>query len=85
MTLTPAARGDTHAESDLDLVVVMELTDDDNPRDKAREIYHLFSDWRVPMDIVVLSPDEFDRGRNLPGHIARVATRHGKTLYDRSA
>jgi predicted nucleotidyltransferase len=80
-----AARGETHAESDLDLVVVMELGPDGNPRDKTRQIHRLFSDLRVPMDIVVLSPEQFDEGQNLPGHIARVATRHGETLYERSA
>lgn len=79
-----AARDETHAESDLDLVVVMELGPDENPRDKTRDIHHLFSDLRVPMDIVVLSPEQFDEGRNLPGHVARVATRHGQTLYERS-
>lgn len=80
-----AARGEAGPESDLDLVVVTRMAAGENPRDVSREIHSLFSGWRVPMDIVVLSPEQFDEGRELPGHIARVAVRSGKTLYERSA
>lgn len=80
-----AARGDTHAESDIDLVVVMDVSEDETSIDKARDIHRLFSGWRVPMDVIVLTPEEFDEGQDLPGHIARVASNSGKTLYERSA
>lgn len=78
-----AARGNTHPESDLDLLVVTELSSDANPRDEEREIRRLFRGWRIPMDVFVLTPTEFRRGKNLPGHVARLASRKGNTVYER--
>lgn len=80
-----AARRETHPESDVDLVVVMALGNDETPWDKASQIHRLFRGWKVPLDIVVLTPREFERGQDLPGHLARTAAREGRVLYERSA
>ena len=35
------------------------------------------------LDIVILSPEEFERDREIPGTIARPASLEGKILYER--
>ncbi len=76
-----AARGEARSGSDLDLLVVMEVSEDTTAREQARKIHSLFEDWLVPMDVVVVTPQEFARGQQLPGHITRVATRQGVRLH----
>jgi predicted nucleotidyltransferase len=38
----------------------------------------------IARDIVVLTPEEFERDRRIPGTVARPAWREGKVLYERS-
>lgn len=76
-----AARGELGAESDLDLLVVWET--DVSMLDAARQLRELFEGWGIPMDILVVSPEEFEQGRGQPGHIARVAERTGRVLHER--
>lgn len=76
-----AARHDARSGSDLDLLVVMPVGGDASRRGRARAIRRLFRGWRVPMDIVVIEPEEFRAGRNRPGHVARIATREGRRLH----
>ena len=80
-----AARNEAHEQSDVDLVVVTPLDADETTWERARKIHRLFRGWRVPMDIIVLTPQEFRCGRQLPGHIARTAINEGRMLYERSA
>jgi hypothetical protein len=40
---------------------------------------------RLARDIVVMSPEEFERDREIPGTIARPAWLEGKVLYERAA
>lgn len=35
-------------------------------------------------DVIVLTPEEFERDRNIPGTIVRPASLEGKVLYERS-
>jgi len=39
----------------------------------------------IARDIVILTPEEYERDREIPGTIARPAFLEGKVLYDRSA
>lgn len=36
-----------------------------------------------PRDVIVLTPEEFERDRHIPGTIARPASLEGKVLYER--
>lgn len=76
-----AARGEAREGSDLDLLVVMSVAETSSGRDRARAIRRLFRGWRVPMDVVVLEPEEFREGQDQPGHLARIATREGRRLH----
>lgn len=76
-----AARQEARVGSDLDLLVVMKTAKGESKRDRARAIRRLFRGWRVPMDIVVVGPEEFAVGQEKPGHVARIATREGVRLH----
>ena len=39
----------------------------------------------LPRDIVVMTPEEFEVDRQIPGTVARPASLQGRVLYDRAA
>ena len=77
------ARGELSRDSDLDLLVVMEVNG--SCRRKANEIDLALADRTVPMDVIVVTPAQFDRQKDLVGTIVREAARQGKVLYERAA
>lgn len=54
-------------------------------RQKANEIDLLMADRTIPMDFIVLTPEQYERQKNIPGTIAREAEREGKVIYDHAA
>lgn len=74
------ARGSADRDSDVDLLVVMEVKD--SKRKQAVEIDLALSDRTFPLDLIVVTPDEFETYRDVAGHIAYPATREGKVVYD---
>lgn len=77
-----AARGEVREGSDLDLLVVMDLPRGVRPYEKAAELHGLFRGWLVPLDLIVRTPEQLDRGRQLLGFIERTALREGRLLYE---
>jgi predicted nucleotidyltransferase len=75
------ARGTTLPESDIDLLVVLPLRG--SKRAKQVEMRVALHDIRVPKDIIVATPEEITRQRNIVGTIIRPALREGRVLYDR--
>lgn len=73
------ARGTAGPDSDVDLLVVMEV--DGSKREKQLEIRLALHDFRVPKDVIVTTPDEFAWRKEIPGTIERPAAREGKVLY----
>ena len=75
------ARGTADARSDFDLLVVCSV------RRKRRAIvtamYDALADLRIAMDLVVLTPREFELDRQIPGTIARPAWLEGRVIYER--
>ena len=76
------ARGEGAPDSDVDLLVVMPLQG--NKRDKAVEIGVALYDIRVPKDIVVTTPEDFEWRKEIAGTIERPAAREGEVLYART-
>lgn len=76
------ARGTARAESDIDLLVVLPLTG--SKRAKQVEMRIALHDIRAPKDIIVATPDEVDRRRDIVGTFIRPALREGRVLYARS-
>jgi predicted nucleotidyltransferase len=75
------ARGESAAESDLDLVVVTPVRG--RKHDEAVSLLGAVSDLPVAVDVVVVTPEEFPTEARLPG-IVRVAVREGRS-YERAA
>lgn len=75
------ARGEAGRDSDVDLLVVMPVSG--SKRAKQVEVRLALHDIRLPKDIVVVTPAEFERHQDIVGTIVRPAVREGKVLYAR--
>ncbi len=76
------ARGTADERSDVDLLIVCEIPD--GRRALALAMDKALWGLRLARDIVVLTPEEFERDRQIPGTIARPAWREGKVLYEKA-
>lgn len=77
------ARGEAGPESDVDLLVVMPV--EGSKRQKATDIDVALFGIDVPVDLIVVRPEELERYRHQIGSIFYPALREGKILYDRAA
>jgi len=68
-------------DSDVDLLVVMPVTG--SKRETQIAIRCALHGIHVAKDIIVATPDEVERRRNIVGTIIRPALREGKVLYAR--
>ena len=76
------ARGTAGPDSDVDLLVVMPVSG--SRRDKQVEMRVALYDIPMPKDIILVTPDEVERQRDVVGTIIRPALLEGKVLYVRS-
>ncbi len=74
------ARGDAGPDSDVDLLVIMPT---ESKRDTTIKIGAALHASGLPKDIVVVTPDEFERRKNIVGSIAYPAHHEGRLLYER--
>ncbi|MEA3349540.1 MAG: nucleotidyltransferase domain-containing protein [Chloroflexota bacterium] len=76
------ARGDAHAGSDFDLLII---APSNQPRWKRTPaIYRLLAGSGIPKDIVWWTPEEIAEWRGVRGHFINTALREGKILYEKS-
>ena len=73
------ARGSVGPDSDVDLLVVMDVKG--SKRRQSVEIDLALSDRTFPLDLIVVTPEEFEKYRDVVGHIVYPAIREGKVLY----
>ena len=73
------ARGDSHPDSDIDLMVVMPVSG--SRRARQVEIRLALRDIRAAKGIVIVTPEEVERYRDVVGTIVEPALREGKILY----
>jgi predicted nucleotidyltransferase len=76
------ARGTATSDSDVDLLVVMPFSG--SKRAAQLEMRRALHDIRVPKDIILATPEEVARRRNVVGTVIHPAMREGKVLYARS-
>jgi uncharacterized protein len=69
--------------SDLDILVIMEVKG--STRQKANEIDLLMADRVIPMDFIVLTPEQYDQQKDIIGTMLRQAHREGRVIYERAA
>jgi predicted nucleotidyltransferase len=74
------ARGTADDRSDVDILVVCEVSD--GRRSLTLAMDRALWGLRLARDIIVLTPEEFERDRRIPGTIARPASLEGKILYE---
>jgi predicted nucleotidyltransferase len=74
------ARGTADDRSDVDILVVCEASD--GRRSLTLAMDRALWGLRLARDIVVLTPEEYERDRQIPGTIARPAWLEGRILYE---
>ena len=77
------ARGEIDRDSDLDLLIVMNV--EGSLRQKANEIDLMLADRTLPLDLIVVTPEQFARQKDVIGTIVREAVKDGKVVYERAA
>ena len=75
------ARGQAGAGSDLDLLVVVPESDLPRHKREARS-YDLLWGMTQPMDVIVLTREEFDRTSRVKTSLASTARSEGKVVYE---
>ena len=75
------ARGDGTSDSDVDLLIVMPV--EGSKRAKQLEIRAAVHDVRIPKDIIVTRPEEFQWRKDIVGTIEQPAAHEGRILYAR--
>ncbi len=77
------ARGTADNRSDVDLLVICPV------RGKRRDLMvamdRALNGLGLARDVIVMTPEEFERDRHIPGTVARPASLEGKVLYDGAA
>lgn len=75
------AYGHPTADSDMDLMVIMNT--DEKPHKRAVTLRKALKGIGIPKDIIVKTPEEFDRFKDIVGTIIYPAAHKGKVLYER--
>ena len=74
------ARGTADDRSDIDILVISAVKGDRFAL--ILDMYDSLQGMNLAKDIIVLTPDEFERDRQIPGTVARPAWMEGKILYE---
>jgi predicted nucleotidyltransferase len=77
------ARGQGGPDSDADLLIVMPVAG--SRRQQAVQIDLALEGIAIPIDLVVVTPEDVDKDRDTIGSIIGEAVREGKVLYERAA
>ena len=75
------ARGTTDARSDVDLLVVCPVRESRRALQVAMD--RALRGCGFARDIIVLTREEYERDRQIPGTVARPAWLEGRVLYER--
>ena len=75
------ARGDAGPDSDVDLLVVMDVGR--SKLEKYVEIRGALREFPMPIDVIVTSPEDFAWRKDVVGTMEWPASREGKVLYAR--
>jgi predicted nucleotidyltransferase len=77
------ASGQTHQDSDVDLLVVLAMTPLP-PHKRARAAYRALRGLFFPAEVKVVTREELDRRVRWNSSIEKTAVEKGKLLYERS-
>jgi predicted nucleotidyltransferase len=74
------ARGDADSHSDVDILVICPVSG--SRRKMMVEMDRSLRGLSLARDILILTPEEFERDKSIPGTIARPAWKEGIMLYE---
>lgn len=74
------ARGSSDTHSDVDILIISPIKG--KRRDLMVKIDRSLDKFNYAFDIVVLTEEEFERDRFIPGTLARYAYKEGRILYE---
>ena len=74
------ARGTANEQSDVDFLVICRVTG--KKRLLATAMDRALRGFGFARDIIIMTPEEFERDRHIPGTIAKPASQEGMVLYD---
>lgn len=77
------ARGTADDRGDVDLLVVCSVAG--RKRDLMVAMDRALGGLGIARDVIVLTPEEYERDRHIPGTVARPASLEGKVLDDSAA
>ena len=75
------AYGKPTVDSDIDLMIVMDT--DEKPHKRAVPVRKALKDIGIPKDIIVKTPQEFERFKDIGGTVIYPAAHKGKLLYEK--
>lgn len=80
------AEGRARPDSDIDLLIIMDLPAPKHPIDRIREVQLLLHDARrgIPLDVIVSTPQEFERRLAIGDHFYQDIVRSGVPVYPKS-
>jgi predicted nucleotidyltransferase len=74
------ARGTADDRSDADILVICPF--EGKRRQLMLEMDRALRGLKLARDIVILTPEEFERDRQIPGTVGRYAYKEGKVVYE---
>ena len=77
------ARGTAKPDSDVDLLVI--ASTQGSRRQLAVQMDIALADRDIPLDLLVVSPQEFDQYRDIAGSIIYPVVREGKVMYEQAS
>jgi len=75
------AYGTPTSDSDIDLLIVMDTKQ--QPHKRAVPVRKALRDLGIPKDVIIKTPEEFARFKDIVGSIIYSAAHRGKVLYER--
>ena len=76
------ARGTADARSDVDLLVLYRFKPSEDRSAVWLEMEKSLWGLSVGRDLVVMTPEDYEMDRTIPGQLARYASIDGRVLYD---
>lgn len=78
------ARGESRDDSDVDLLVIVAQSDEPGYR-RDQAAYRAVGVHRLPLDVLVLTRQEFDQQLAAPASLPTTVAREGRVLYAAAA
>ncbi len=75
------ARGTANDKSDVDLLLIGEVKYD--RYQMMTDILRSLGKMKYAFDVIILTSDEFEEHKDIPGTVARYAFKEGKIIYER--